>query len=98
MDSSWEVALAKWMDEKGIIWDRSRKRYMFWWTDQTGKKRRYYPDFYLPKYNVYADPKNKYKLSNDQYKLNCVIKENNITLFYGELNDIKKNIDILNLS
>ena len=93
MDSSWEVKMAKWMDENGISWDRNKKRHVFWWTDKEGNKRRYYPDFYLPKFDVYLDPKNKYKLLNDQYKLDRVIKENKIKLFYGEIENIKKNID-----
>ena len=95
MDSSWEVEIAKWMDEKDIVWDRSRKRHMFWWTDECGNRRRYYPDFYLPKLNVYLDPKNKHKLMHDLPKLKCVIRENKINLLYGEINDIKKNIDRL---
>jgi len=83
MDSTWELEIAKWMDGEGIEWERSRK-IMFWWTDINGNKRRYYPDFYLPKYNIYLDPKNKYLLSKSLYKLEQVKKENNITLIYGD--------------
>jgi YHS domain-containing protein len=93
MDSIWEVEIAKWMDEKGIKWDRSRKRHMFWWTDDDGNKRRYYPDFYLPELNVYLDPKNKYKMENDRIKMDRVIKENGIILYWGILENIKKEID-----
>lgn len=82
MDSTWELDIAKWMDERQIEWKRSRK-IMFWWTDKNGNRRRYYPDFYLPKYDLYLDPKNKYLLKQDEYKLNQVIKENNINLVYG---------------
>ena len=95
MDSKWEMEMAKWMDEWGIKWDRSRKRHMFWWTDDNGSKRRYYPDFYLPELNVYLDPKNKYKMKNDKIKMERVIKENGIVLFWGLLENIKKEIDIL---
>jgi len=73
MDSSWEVEIANWMDVNCISWERSRKLHMFWWVDENGDKRKYFPDFYLPKYNVYLDPKNDYKLSKDLYKLNKVI-------------------------
>lgn len=82
MDSSWELDIAKWLDEHNIDWQRTRK-IMFWWTDINGNKRRYYPDFYLPKYDLYLDPKNKYLLKKDDYKLNQVIKENHINLIYG---------------
>lgn len=87
MDSSWEVNIAKWLDEKQIEWTRDRK-INFLWTDKNGIKRRYYPDFYLPKLNIYIDPKNKYKLEKDKYKLNQVVKENKINLIFGLENDI----------
>jgi hypothetical protein len=95
MDSSWEVDIAKWMDNENIKWERSRKKYMLWWTDDNGNKRRYYPDFYLPEYDVYLDPKNKYKIENDRIKMERVIKENRITLYWGLLENVKKEIDIL---
>ena len=82
MDSSWEVNIAKWLDSKNIQWKRDRK-IIFYWTDLEGKKRRYYPDFYLPDQNLYLDPKNKYKLEKDLFKLQKVIEENNITLIFG---------------
>ena len=87
MDSSWEVNLAKWLDNNSIEWKRDRK-INFIWTDICGKKRRYYPDFYLPKYNIYLDPKNKFKLKKDEYKLSRVILENNIKLIYGLESDV----------
>jgi len=95
MDSKWEVEMAAWMDVSGIKWERSRKHHMFWWTDSDGNKRRYYPDFYLPAYNVYLDPKNKYLSKIDEYKLNQVIRENKIHLIWGLLENVKKEIDIL---
>ena len=95
MDSTWEVEVAKLMDEKNIIWERSRKNHMFWWTDKDGIKRRYYPDFYLPKYNIYLDPKNKYKIKLDEYKMNQVIIENNVNLVWGLLPHIKETINKL---
>lgn len=95
MDSQWEVQLAKWMDDNGVRWERSRKLHMFWWTDKFGQKRRYYPDFYLPDYDVYLDPKNKYRMKMDREKLEAVVKENGIKLVCGLLEDVKKEIDIL---
>lgn len=95
MDSKWEVELASWMDTKNILWERDRKKHQFQWTDKDGNKRRYYPDFYLPVYDVYLDPKNKYLIKVDNYKITHVIKENKIKLFWGLLDDVKKEIDIL---
>ena len=65
------------------------------WTDKDGNKRRYYPDFYLPDYNVYLDPKNRYLIKVDEYKINRVIKENGIKLCWGLLEDVKKEVDTL---
>lgn len=87
MDSSWEIKLAKFLDLHHIKWQRSRK-FVFLWTDRDNKIRRYYPDFYLPKYNLYLDPKNKFLLEKDKFKINQVIKENNIDLIFGSLDDI----------
>jgi len=82
MDSSWEYDIAKWLDEKNIEWVRSRK-IIFWWTDSCNFKRRYYPDFYLPKYDLYLDSKNDYLMKKDSFKLAQVVKENKITLISG---------------
>ena len=79
MDSSWEVDIAKWMDKNNITWIRSRK-IVFLWSDKNGNKRRYYPDFFLPKYNIYLDPKNKFLIEKDKYKIEAVQKENNIKI------------------
>lgn len=88
MDSTWEKDLAEWMDEKGIIWERSRK-YMFWWIDIDSKKRRYYPDFYLPTYNLYVDTKNPYLMECDKEKIKSVLSENKIKLIVDNLDNVK---------
>lgn len=95
MDSTWEVDIAKYLDEKNIKWERDRKKHMFWWTDDTGTRRRYYPDFYLPDYGLYLDPKNKYKIKLDLDKISRVLQENKIKLSWGLLEEVKKDIDNL---
>lgn len=92
MDSKWEIEMAKHMDSNGIVWERNRKKHNFLWNDKNGIMRRYYPDFYLPKYNVYLDPKNKYLMVKDEYKINQVIKEHNIKLIWGLIDDVKSNL------
>jgi hypothetical protein len=92
MDSKWEVDLAKWMDENGIIWDRSRKRHQLFWFDENGNNRRYYPDFFIPKINVYLDPKNPYLMKCDKYKIQRVIERNNVEIVCGNLDVIKKSL------
>lgn len=43
--------------------------------------RNYFADFYLPEYDIWLDPKNKYKAALDMEKINKVIEQNNIKLF-----------------
>lgn len=93
MDSSWEVELAKWLDEKNIKWIRSRKICLFW-KDESNNLRRYYPDFYLPDYNLYLDPKNKYLQEKDKFKLDN-IRSQNIIVLSGYLEDIKNNLILM---
>jgi hypothetical protein len=66
---------------------------MFFWTDLKNEKRRYYPDFYLPQYDLYLDPKNKFLIPRDRYKINKVIEENNIKIIWGLLEDILKELN-----
>lgn len=90
-DSKWEVKIAKLLDKMNIKWVRDKK-YMFIWYDSQLVRHRYYPDFYLPDYDVYLEPKNKYLMKKDIYKLEEVKEMYNINLIYGELNSIVKYI------
>lgn len=82
MDSAWEVEIAQWMDAHKIEWKRSRT-IMFNWIDPIGAKRRYYPDFYLPAFNIYLDPKNKYLMEKDRFKIEAVQRDHGITIIWG---------------
>jgi len=88
-DSSWEVDIAKFLDSYKIKWKRSRKIVLFW-IDKHNTKRRYYPDFYLPKYDLYLDPKNKYKQKLDKEKLDYIQKSYNIV--FGDTKECKQKI------
>lgn len=72
-DSSWEVSLAKSLDEHSIDWVRPKVGFV--WSDKGNK---YYPDFFLPEYNVYLDPKNSYLRTKDANKVSMAQKLNNI--------------------
>lgn len=68
LQSSYEVALAKDLDANKIEWIRpSNFKYV-----HDGKTKRYYPDFYLPEYDLYLDPKNDYLIKVDEEKINLV--------------------------
>ena len=59
-DSSYEVIVAKELDKNNILWEKSKSfTYIV-----DGISRHYTPDFYLPEYNVYLDPKNDFLIEN----------------------------------
>lgn len=82
LDSSYEVEVAKSLDANNIKWKRC-KRFPY---VVEGKLHYYTPDFYLPEYNVYLEPKNDFLLNNinprlrftDIYKVEQVMLQNNI--------------------
>lgn len=65
LDSSWEEELAKRLDYLNIEWIRPNP---IKWIDKNNTERNYFPDFYLPKYDMYLDPKNPaaYKQQNEK--------------------------------
>lgn len=68
LDSSWELELAKRLDYLNIEWIRPDP---IEWFDKYNKKHNYFSDFYLPKYNLYIDPKNPraYKVQEEKIKI-----------------------------
>lgn len=85
--------VAKELDENQIKWERPS---YFIWKDDTGNEHRYYPDFYLPEYNVYLDPKNDYLIENksarfgitDVEKIKKVSEQNNIKILILDKNNL----------
>lgn len=84
-DSHWEVDIAKYLDKNNIEWVQPSPIY---WVDKKGKQRKYYPDFYLPKYELYLDPKNPFCQKLQKEKLDTV--KNQIKLFVGSPEQIKE--------
>lgn len=93
-DSSWEVMIATSLDSSKILWDRPEHHLP--WFDSTGKQRKYFPDFYLPEYNIYLDPKNKYAHKQQKEKISYFKKHNNVVI--GDLSDIMTLINALHLN
>ena len=83
LDSSYEVRVAETLDRNGVRWERCPR---FFFTDLEGIQHHYTPDFYLPDYNVYLDPKNDYLIENgqlgipysDKDKIRWVCEQNDI--------------------
>jgi len=78
LESSFEVRLATILNNMNILW--TRPSYL-WYLDKTTNKRRYYPDFYLPIYNVYLDPKNDFLIKTDSKKIESCAEYNNVKIF-----------------
>ena len=75
-DSSWEDTLADRLDDLNIEWDRPLPILY----NMDGKDRKYFPDFYLPKYDIYLDPKNSYCEKQQEEKLKIVSKIINLKI------------------
>lgn len=82
-DSSWEVLVAKYLDDNNIIWERPSVGFDY---EYDGKMHVYYPDFYLPQFDKYIEVKG-YKRDRDEYKWSAV--SNLIVIQIKEINKIK---------
>lgn len=85
LDSQWEVDLAIWLDQNGIIWERPNKGFEYVYED---KKHIYYPDFYLPQLDVYVEVKG-FEREKDKYKWEAL--NNLIVIKSKEIEDIHLN-------
>lgn len=72
LDSSWEEALAKRLDDLEVDWNRPEEPIPYIASD--GKIHNYFPDFYLPEYDLYLDPKNPAAMVAQKDKLECLKK------------------------
>lgn len=54
LDSTWELELAKRLDAISVKWERPEPLSY----TKEGQTHNYFPDFYLPDYDLYVDPKN----------------------------------------
>jgi hypothetical protein len=75
LQSSYEIEVAKSLDENSIKWNRPSP---INWIDKNDIIHRYYPDFYLEDYDVYLDPKNDYLIKKDLDKIKRVCEQNNV--------------------
>lgn len=65
-DSKWEILVAKDLDKNKIRWIRPQG---LTYVNENKKTKKYVPDFYLPDYDVYLDPKNQYVRKIQKEKL-----------------------------
>lgn len=74
--SSWEVVVAKYLDENDICWTRKVESFDYIFN---GKIHQYFPDFYLPDLDLYLEVKG-YKIDRDDAKWNSFPKKLQIIL------------------
>lgn len=80
---NWEVLVAKWFDNNGISWLRDIKPIEYIWKD---KIHLYFPDFYLPEYDLYVEVKG-YETERDRCKWKVL--DNLLIIKKKEINLIK---------
>jgi uncharacterized C2H2 Zn-finger protein len=85
LDSKYELTVVRTLNQNNIIWTRPKP---FRWIDSENKSHLYYPDFYLPDYDVYLDPKNWILALKDAEKIKRVSEQNNIRVFILEKNQL----------
>ena len=82
LDSSWEEALATRLDQLNVDWIRPSEPIKYETAD--GKIRNYFPDFYLPSYDVFLDPKNPAAVAAQKNKLDVLKKTiYNLVIIYS---------------
>jgi hypothetical protein len=84
LDSSYESILARNLDKNNIKWTRPSS---LKWNDN-GQIRRYVPDFYLPDYDVYLDPKNDFLIKKDQRKIALASLYNKVSIIILSKNEL----------
>jgi len=87
LDSSWELALAKRLDKLGVLWVRPEPLVYF---DRQGKERHYFPDFFLPEYNTFLDPKNPQAYKVQKEKIDLLNEQFSNIFFIRTLSDVEK--------
>lgn len=71
LKGGWEVKVAVWLDKNNISWTNEIEPIKYSWE---GKDKLYFPDFYLPEYDLYIEVKG-YKRDIDEAKWNSVEKQ-----------------------
>jgi predicted nuclease of restriction endonuclease-like RecB superfamily len=82
MDSTWEVACARRLDELGIRWIRNPSIKLKYIT-RGRRARNYIPDFYLPDHDVYIEVKG-YWTEAARHKMKDVLTRHNVKIIVLE--------------
>lgn len=91
LKGTWELEVAKWLDNHNIKWTNKIDGFDYEWNNST---HIYYPDFFLTEFNRYIEVKG-YERERDRAKWKVV--KDLIVLKKDEINRIKNNTFLLNL-
>jgi predicted nuclease of restriction endonuclease-like RecB superfamily len=91
MDSTWEVACARRLDELGIRWIRNPGLKLKY-TTRGRRVRNYIPDFYLPDHDLYVEVKG-YWTDAARHKMESVQKTNPVRILILESLEAISNIE-----
>jgi len=78
LDSSYELAYAKWLDENDVRWERNTKKFDYL---HEGEAKKYVPDFYLLNEEIYVEIKG-FKTDKDEAKWEHF--EHKLVVYYKE--------------
>lgn len=111
-DCGWERKIALFLDDYEIRWIRANKnkhnlykkyiedKLIFRYIETDGTIHHYFPDFYLPDYDIYLDPKCEEVKEIQYHKLNY-IKNYNLNLIIGDVpyvqNELIRMIGFINM-
>ncbi len=84
LKGTWELVVAKWLDENKLFWEHEFKSFEYEWNGT----RKYYPDFYLPDFDIFIEVKG-YETERDLAKWKSV--PNLVVFKLKEINQIKNN-------
>jgi hypothetical protein len=84
LKGTWEVIVAEWLDKNNVKWEYETRSFDYEWD---GIKK-YYPDFYLPEFNIYIEVKG-FETERDRAKWKNI--PNLIVFKLNEINQIKNN-------
>jgi len=86
LDGTWELTLAKRLDYLKVKWIRPNP---LKWIDADGLEHNYFPDFYLPDYDLYLDPKNPQAFKVQRNKIEILDRTYNNIIWLKTLDDCK---------
>jgi len=89
VNGGWEKLFIDYLNLLKIKWTNKISESIFYMWE--GKERRYYPDFYLPEFDIYVEVKG-YERERDREKWKSVDPKRLIYIKKNEINKIKKGI------